>query len=93
MLYIGYPSVKVTDFSYVDDIALISKTTEEAQNMFQRVEEQYGHIGLNINFKRQKPCIQAEKITNIYLPYSIMKLKYQTILNILGHEGKIQKNH
>ena len=45
-------SVKVTDFSYTFDTALISKNIEEQQNMLQRVEEQCGHMGLNINSKK-----------------------------------------
>ena len=52
-----HPSVKFTDFSYADEIDLISKNIEKSNILLQRVEEQYGRIGLNIYFKRQKHCI------------------------------------
>ena len=48
-----HQSVKVSDFSYADDIALISRNIEEAHILLQRVEEQCGNIGYNINLKRQ----------------------------------------
>ena len=34
---------------YADVTTLISKNIDEAQIILHRVEEQYGHIGLNIN--------------------------------------------
>ena len=45
-------AVNVTDFSYADDVALISKNIEEAQILLQRVEEECGNIGLKINCKK-----------------------------------------
>ena len=55
-----HPAVNVTDFSYANDVALISKNIEEAQILLQRVEEECGNIGLKINCKkRQKPCISV----------------------------------
>ena len=54
-----HPVVNVTDFSYADDVALISKNIEEAQILLQRVEEECRNIGLKINCKRQNPCISV----------------------------------
>ena len=47
-----HPAVNVTDFSYADDVALISKNIEEAQILLQRVEEECGNIGLKINCQK-----------------------------------------
>ena len=47
-----HPSVSITDFSYADDVALISNNIEEAQTLLQRVEEECGNIGLKINSKK-----------------------------------------
>ena len=49
-----YPAEVVTDLDFADDIALLSDTPAEAQELLQRVEEQAQTVGLHMNSDKTK---------------------------------------
>ena len=74
-----HPAVNIKYFSYVDDVALISKNIEEAHILLQRVEEECGNIGLKINYKKTE-AMYIDIVNN------------QHIHTILNNEIKIVDN-
>ena len=44
-----YPAEKVTDADFADDLALLSNTIDEAQQMVTSLEEAAGAVGLIMN--------------------------------------------
>ena len=49
-----YPAEVITDLDFADDIALLSDTLTEAQELLQRVEEQALTVGLHIKSEKTK---------------------------------------
>lgn len=47
-----HPAVMLTDLDYADDIALISRQVEQAQELLSRVEEKCAKVGLGLNAKK-----------------------------------------
>ena len=49
-----YPAEKVTDADFADDLALLSNTIDEAQQMLTSLEEAAGAVGLIMNESKTK---------------------------------------
>ena len=49
-----YPAEKVTDADFADDLALLSNTIDEAQQMLTSFEEAAGAVGLIMNESKIK---------------------------------------
>ena len=48
------PPVTVTDLDFADDIALVSNTIEQAQDLLLSVEEECLKVGLQLNTKKDQ---------------------------------------
>ena len=54
LLFFPGPEVKITDADFVDDLALLTKKLEEAQEFLLSLEKASNAIGLHLNESKMK---------------------------------------
>ena len=74
---VRYPEVKIRDLAYADDIALLNKSLQLAENLLQCVEKSAMEIGLHLNSSKTEIIA-----SNIKDPYEIKSLNGSSLKKV-----------